>query len=178
MGDCEYTEAFASPPRDWACDGLRAKWCAEGVDWAGKSGCDAPGSLRITPGASETARLWYFFGDAPRPRAVRISFKYLQWEGNPPVPDLAPSYLDFRTEVDGGFDAANCPDPETFTEALWLNETFSPPSTTCAEAVYELAVDDNVQAVYWQFRKRRPSSGSGIVMLIDDLKIVTVPKEP
>jgi hypothetical protein len=169
--DCVYEEAFDKTPKDWTCDGLTVKWCQDGLEWTGKNGCTAKGSLEIQPGTADTTRLWYHFGDK-KPKALRIEFSYGQWAGKPP--DFVPStsYLEYKMSKDDEF---NCP-RTGYKEAKELTKTWDN-SPECTAENFELPIEKEVRAVYFQFRKRRPSSGQGIVMMLDDLKITLVPQD-
>ena len=170
--DCDYAEDFTHSPQDWSAGSCDVKWCA-GIDWDKKNGCPAPGSIRVDPGNTTTARLFYCFGDL-RPSALRISFNYSQYVGQSPFDNAAESYLEYRESNDPNFD---CPKSSHFKCAKQLNRTWRK-ARVCSPEPFELPLKRGTRGVYWQFRKRKPHDLKVPPLHIDDLHIVPVFDQP
>lgn len=169
---CEYFEDFSSLPTDCESDRCAVNWC-DGVDTTKSQVCSPPRALRIQPSQSSSSgqalRVW--FGDLNVSK-IRVELRYSQWEGNPPVPDLASSWLEVNFVSTDDFDSQRCPN-SGYKQILQLNRTWSVSKPECYHECVEVEPEDHHRALYIRFRKRGSASTTPI-LLIDDLRVEVI----
>lgn len=167
---CAYREDFALViPQDCVDDDCEVIWCDDAE--TGSSACSPPRGLRVEPNKLSTGTvLWVGFGER-KVSEVRIGFHYVQWEGNPPVPDLASSYLEVKRSSADGFDPDRCPQ-SGYSEARWLNRTSST-MLDCTAEEYSHRPEEGDTGVLFRFRKHG-TYGQTPILTIDDLWIDVV----
>ncbi|MBK7404100.1 MAG: ATP-binding protein [Phycisphaerales bacterium] len=169
-GCCAYREDFdEGGPSDCHGDGCEVVWCADAEICS--SECSPPHGLEVRPNKTSTGTvLWVGFG-GHTVSEVRIGFKYIQWEGYPPVVDAASSYVEVKGSRSGDFDPDHCPQ-SGYTPVRTLNKTSST-MTDCNDESCVYHPDEGEKGVLIRFRKKGTYTKTPI-LIIDDLSVDVV----